>query len=61
MPVEEQFWQQFDGFYQLTEKAMRKDLPHFITDPANQAKVEALLEEGNSDAALPGDVTRQIA
>jgi len=42
---------------------MRKELPHFITDPANQAKVEALLEEGNVNAgeALGGETTRQIA
>jgi len=42
---------------------MRKELPHFITDPANQAKVEALLEEGNvkAEEALGGETTRQIA
>lgn len=39
MPSEEQFWQQFDGIYQMTEKEMRKDLPFFITDPANRAKI----------------------
>lgn len=61
MPVEEQFWQQFDGFYQLTEKDMRKELPNFITDPANLAKVQALLSEGDSDKALPAEETRQIA
>ena len=62
MPVEEQFWHQFDGFYQLTEKSMRKELPHFVTDPANLAKVEALLESGDAAAdSLKGEETRQIA
>ena len=62
MPVEEQFWQQYDGFYQLTEKSMRKELPNFITDPSNLAKVQAMLEDGtDSAAALPLEETRQIA
>ena len=62
MPTEEQFWQQFDGFYQLTESGMRKELPNFISDPSNLAKVAALLEQGTSpDEALPIEETRQIA
>lgn len=62
MPVEEQFWQQYDGFYQLTEKSMRKELPNFITDPSNLAKVQAMLQDGgDSAAALPHEETRQIA
>ena len=62
MPVEEQFWQQFDGMNQLTEAGMRKELPNFISDPSNLAKVSALLEEGvNPDDALPHEETRQIA
>ena len=62
MPVEEQFWQQFDGFQQLTESSMRKELPNFITDPANLAKVTAMLEEGEDAAStLPTEETRQIA
>lgn len=60
-PAEEQFWAQFDGFYQLTEKSMRKELPNFVSDPANLAKVQALLSEGDSDKALPAEETRQIA
>jgi len=41
---------------------MRKDLPHFITDPSNLAKVQALLEDGeDAAAALPVEETRQIA
>lgn len=63
MPVEEQFWQQFDGFNQLTEQSMRKELPHFITDPANLAKVQALLEESDNrtTSQIHEDQTRQIA
>ena len=61
MPVEEQFWHQYDGFYQLTEKSMRKELPHFITDPANLAKVEAMIESGDGAEGLTAEETRQIA
>lgn len=50
MPAEEQFWQQFDGFFALTESNMRKELPNFITDPANLAKVQALIEGGEESA-----------
>ena len=61
MPDEEQFWQQFDGSNMLTEAGMRKALPTFITDPANLAKVQALLEESNvPGAGLPAEETRQI-
>lgn len=45
----------------LTEAGMRKALPTFITDPANLAKVQALLEESNvPGAGLPAEETRQI-
>lgn len=44
-PLEEQFWNQFDGMYDLTEADMKADLPLFITDPTNQQKVEAILAE----------------
>lgn len=50
-PVEEQFWEQFDGVYQLTEQEMRKELNNFITDPNNQAKVEALLAGRDGESA----------
>lgn len=49
-PLEEQFWEQFDGAYQLNEAEMRADLPVFVTDPNNRAKVEALIG-GRSDAS----------
>jgi hypothetical protein len=42
-PIEEQFWKQFDGMYDLTEVEMREDLELFVTDPNNRAKVEALI------------------
>jgi hypothetical protein len=41
---------------------MRKELPRFITDPSNLAKVQALLADGSDAAsALPAEETRQIA
>lgn len=65
MPVEEQFWQQFDGFYQLTEQSMRKELPLFITDPNNLAKVQALIEESDMGVRTTSQIhdqqTRHIA
>lgn len=42
-PNELQFWDQFDYIMELTEEDMIKELPLFVTDPKNQAKVEALL------------------
>jgi len=44
-PLEEQFWEQFDGMFDLNEADMKADLPLFITDPNNQAKVEAILAQ----------------
>jgi len=49
-PLEEQFWEQFDGMYELTEAEMKADLPLFVTDPSNRAKVEALI--ANHQAVL---------
>lgn len=42
-PLEEQFWEQFDGMYELTETEMKSDLELFVTDPNNRSKVEALI------------------
>ena len=61
MPVEEQFWQQFDVINDLTESSMRKELPNFISDPSNQAKVQAMLGSSDAASALPAEETRQIA
>ena len=51
MPPEEQFWQQIDGHLGLTERDMRKQMPYFIVDPTNRAKVEALLSENESTSS----------
>lgn len=63
MPIEEQFWQQFDGVFQLTEKEMKKDLPLFISDSSNLSQVEALLEAkvGQTPKLSAEEKTRQIA
>jgi len=58
-PYEVQFWNNFDGQFNLTELKMREDLPYFITDPSNRLKVEAIME-GRSDA-LEAEETKQIA
>ncbi len=42
-PLEEQFWEQFDGMYDLSEENMKTDLALFVTDPTNRAKVEAII------------------
>ncbi len=60
MPTEEQFWEQFDGVYQLTEAEMRAELPNFVTDPNNRAKVDALME-GRTESLKEAESTRQLA
>lgn len=52
---------QFDSINNLTESSMRKELPNFITDPANRSKVQAMLESNDAASALPSEETRQIA
>lgn len=42
-PYEEQFWNGFDGLYNLTEAELKQDLQLIITDPNNRAKVQALM------------------
>lgn len=44
-PVEEQFWKQMDGIYELTESEMRQQIPH-IVGGNNRSKVDALLAGG---------------
>lgn len=44
-PLEEQFWKQFDGMYDLTEAGMQSDLPLLTTDPNNKAAIEAILAQ----------------
>jgi len=59
-PLEEQFWEQFDGAFDLSEQEMRRELPNFVTDPSNQAKVQALLA-GDGTAAIDGEQTQRLA
>lgn len=49
MPYEQQFWEQFDIIMGLSEDEMRQELPNFITDPSNQAKVDALLADKSGE------------
>lgn len=42
-PMEEQFWAQFDGLYELTEATLKEDMPVLVTDPNNKAAIEALM------------------
>lgn len=44
---------------ELNEEEMMKELPTFITDPTNQAKVEALLA-GRKKEVLGTEASRQI-
>jgi hypothetical protein len=60
MPTEEQFWEQFDGVYSLTEAEMKRELPNFVTDPNNRSKVDALLE-GRTESLKETEQTRQLA
>lgn len=42
-PYEEQFWTQFDVIMELSEEGLARELPVIVTDPANKARVEALI------------------
>lgn len=44
---------------ELSEQEMYKDLPTFITDPSNQAKVEALLG-GRTNEVVDKEKSKQI-
>jgi hypothetical protein len=44
---------------ELSQEEMRREFPTFVTDPANRAKVEALLA-GRNREALGHEETRQI-
>jgi len=59
MPYELQFWEQFDLIFNLNEEEMKKELPTFVIDPNNKAKVEAVLA-GRRREALGSEQTRQI-
>lgn len=59
-PAEEQFWKQFDNVYNLNEAEMRQQLPYFVTDPNNRAKVEALLAEEGDAKQLSEETTTKL-
>ena len=58
-PYEEQFWEQFDVVMELTEAGLARELPSFVTDPANQAKVEALIS-GRRGSAIDSESTQRL-
>jgi hypothetical protein len=59
-PFEEQFWEQYDVLNDLSEEELRRELPVFLTDPSNQAKVEALLE-GRKSASDIAEESHKLA
>lgn len=58
-PYEHQFWAQFDVVQELTEEEMRREIPAFVTDPSNKARVEAIIS-GRGQAALGGQHTHRL-
>lgn len=59
-PYEQQFWEQYDVIFELTEDGLVRELPSFVTDPSNKAKVEALIA-GKRAAALGQEATERLA
>ena len=57
---EEQFWDQFDVVQELTEEGLARELPVFITDPSNRAKVEALIA-GRKAQVFEQEATHKLA
>ena len=55
---EEQFWDQFDVIFELSEEGLQREIPAFITDPSNKAKVEALIS-GRKYGAVP-EITQKL-
>jgi len=60
MPYEEQFWQYFDLAFNLTEEELLRELPKFVTDPSNKAKVEALYSGKRGAEAVASEETKRI-
>lgn len=58
-PYEEQFWEQYDVIQELSDEDMQSELPYFVTDPANKAKVEALIA-GRRQAVLGHDQSHKL-
>ena len=59
-PYEEQFWEQYDVIFELSEAGLARELPAFVTNPANKAKVEALIA-GRKFAALEQETSHTLA
>lgn len=59
-PYEEQFWDQYDVIFELSEDGLARELPAFVTDPANKAKVEALIA-GRKGSSLGQETTQTLA
>jgi hypothetical protein len=57
-PYEEQFWEQYDVYMELTEAEMHQELPAIVVDPSNRAKVEAVL--GGRRAAFDGEQSQKL-
>lgn len=55
---EDQFWNNFDGTYNLTDASLKEEIPYFITDTSNRTKVEAIMEGRDQDAL---EETQQLA
>lgn len=59
-PYEEQFWEQYDISQNLSEEGLRRELPLIITDPSNQAQVEAILN-GRSAEVIGEEPSQRLA
>ena len=57
-PVDEQYWGQFDQVFELREEEMMKYLPVFVTDPRDQARIEAM--QGEDGLQPPREVTKKL-
>lgn len=55
---ETQFWNNFDGVYNLNEASLREEIPYFVTDTSNRMKVEAIME-GRAAEAVEGSEETQ--
>ncbi len=58
-PYEEQFWDQYDVIMELSEEGLKRELPAFVTDPSNKAKVEALIA-GKKGTTAFGESSHKI-
>lgn len=58
-PYETQFWEQYDVLFELSEEGLARELPAFVTDPANKAKVEALIA-GRKGTQIGQETTHRL-